>query len=78
LRLLGGWTNTAVKKARNSSTLIPRASCPRYAYDIDPVSSETTTTAASVSSDNPIAARWRVPKLGKRFSCRESGKMQAA
>ena len=43
-----------------------------------PVSSETTTTAASVSSDSPRAARWRVPRFapGSRFL--DSGRKQPA
>ena len=37
----------------------PRVNRPLMATEMRPVSSETTTTAASASSDNPRAARWR-------------------
>src|SRR4051812_16163725 len=62
LRDLVGFTSTEVKNARSSSKVIPRTNCPLYAYEIEPVSSETTTTTASVSSLKPIAARCRVPR----------------
>ena len=51
---------------------------PSTAREITPVSSETTTTAASVSSDRPTAARWRVPSVRESPRLRDSGRKQPA
>jgi len=45
-----------------------RRSSPLYASEMIPVSSESTTTAASVSSLRPSAARWRRPSVRCRPS----------
>src|SRR6516225_9571539 len=56
-----GVTRTEVRNERSSSSVTPRTNWPLYAWEIAPVSSDTATTTASVSSLKPSAARWRVP-----------------
>ena len=51
---------------------------PRWQSEMIPVSSETTTTVASVSSLTPMAARWRVPSSFDRCGLSDSGRRQPA
>src|SRR5262252_4138914 len=53
-------------------------SLPSFANEITPVSSETTTTNASLSSVTPIAARWRVPSSREINGFCVSGRKQQA
>ena len=69
--------NVLIKISLNSPSEISLVSTPFLATEIEPVSSETTTTIASLSSVKPTAARWRVPK--RVLSCFfVSGKIQPA
>src|SRR6185312_1624937 len=55
-----------------------RAMLPPKQSEIDPRSSETTTTTASVSSVTPMAARWRVPSALSSRAFADSGKTAPA
>src|SRR5262249_14718018 len=68
------------RKRRSRSDLPSRSSCssPPRASEIVPRSSDTRIASASVSSEMPIAARWRVPKRLGRPSLSDSGRKLAA
>src|SRR5262249_42420796 len=65
---------------RPSTSRAPTPDCipPSTAIEMPPVSSETTTTTASVSSARPRAARWRVPSVRASRRLRDSGRKQPA
>lgn len=61
LHFLGSTCSEVSRIFSSSSSLKSVSRCPSLAMEICPVSSEVTITKASDSSDNPRAARWRVP-----------------
>src|SRR5262249_42795054 len=68
--------SSEVSRSCRRSASRPRSMTPSPAGEIPPVSSETTPTAASVSSERPTAARWRVPSVRESPRLRESGRKQ--
>src|ERR1700683_4641572 len=64
--------------ANTSDGSSPRFSSPSCAMEMEPSSSETTSTTASVSSVMPIAARCRVPSERLTLGFAESGSTHAA
>src|SRR4029077_13750204 len=69
---------SVVSRSRSPSGSSPRSMTPSTARGITPLSSETTTTAASVSSERPTAARWRVPNVRESPRLRDRGRKQPA
>src|SRR5205814_3878797 len=65
-------------RRRNASGPESASIPPSTASERRPVSSETTTATASVSSVTPSAARWRVPSWRASWRLRESGRKQPA
>src|SRR5262249_31763932 len=70
--------SSSFSRAWKRSGASPRSIWPSTAIDTAPVSSDTTTTTASVSSDSPRAARWRVPSVRASWRSRGRGRKHPA